>query len=145
VGLALGSRLAVIALQIVLPQSAGSDSSAQVTLLNDAVNGAIIGVMIGLAQASLLARRVLDSWGLATFVLTSTLGWLGLVLLDSLLISMTSSATGLGPVLQVGILFLGFALTGIISGFELPSLLKKHQQQLVEQASNVYTPAAGTD
>jgi hypothetical protein len=145
VGLMLGSRLAVIAFQFILPQPAGGDTSAQVSLLNDAANGAVIGVMIGLAQAALLARRVSDRGGLITFVVTSGLGWLGLVLLDSLLLSMISGLADPGPVLQIGILLLGFALAGAISGFELPSLLKKHQQQLVEQASNVYNPAAGTD
>ena len=145
VGLMLGSRLAVIAFQFILPQQAGGDNGAQASLLGDAANGAVIGVMIGLAQAALLTRRVSDRGGLITFVVTSGLGWLGLVLLDSLLISLTSGAAGLGPVLQIGILFLGFALAGAISGFELPSLLKKHQQQLMEQAPHVYNPAAGTD
>ena len=106
VGLMLGSRLAVIAFQLILPQQAGGDTGAQVSLLNDAANGAVIGIMIGLAQAALLARRVLDRGGLITFVVTSGLGWLGLVLLDSLLISVASGAANLGPVLQIGILLL---------------------------------------
>ena len=67
------------------------------------------------------------------------------MLLDSLLISVASGIADLGPVLQIGILLLGFALAGAISGFELPSLLRKHQQQLVEQAVNGYNSAAGTD
>src|SRR5207248_477738 len=75
VGLMLGSRLAVIAFQLILPQQAGGDTGAQVSLLNDAANGAVIGIMIGLAQAALLARRVLDRGGLITFVVTSGLGW----------------------------------------------------------------------
>jgi len=141
VGLALGSTLAVMAAPLI---SQSGDGSAQVGFLSDAINGLIIGLMIGLAQAAFLARRVTDRAGLLTFVITSVLGWLALVLLDWLLLSLTSEMSFLDPFRQLVILFLGFALAGISSGFELPSLLRKHQQQLVEHSPDAYTSATGT-
>lgn len=142
VGLALGSSLAVMAAPLISPQS--GDGSAQATFFGDAANSAIIGLMIGLAQAAFLARRVTDRAGLLTFVITSVLGWLALVLLDTLLLSLTSEMSAFDPIRQIIILFLGFALAGIISGFELPALLRKHQQQLVEQSPDAYTSATGS-
>jgi hypothetical protein len=142
VGLALGSTLAVMVSSLIVSPLVGD--SAQGALLSDAANSAIIGLMIGLTQAAFLARRVTDRPGLITFVVTSVLGWLGLVLLDWLLLALTADMAGFDPIRQILILFLGFALAGIISGFELPSLLKKHQQQLVEQSPDAYTSATGT-
>jgi hypothetical protein len=143
IGLSLGSTLAVMASPALFSQF--NSGGAQISLLSDAANSVIIGLMIGLAQAALLARRVSDRAGLVTFVVTSVLGWLGLVLLDWVLLTTTADMTALDPIRQIVILFLGFALAGAISGYELPSLLKKHRQQLIEQTPYAYTPPAGTD
>jgi MFS family permease len=137
VGLALGSTLAVMASPLI--SSLLSDGSPQAVLLSDATSGLLIGLMIGLAQGAFLARRVADRAGLLTFVATSVLGWLGLVLLDWLLLALTPDMASLDPIRQIAILFLGFALAGTISGFELPSLLKKHRQQLMEQPPDAST------
>jgi hypothetical protein len=135
VGLALGSTLAVMAAPLT-----GSWDQFYI----DAANGVVIGLMIGLAQAAFLARRVTDRAGLLTYVISSILGWLALVLLDWLLRSLTSEMSAFDPIRSIVILFLGFALAGIISGFELPTLLRKHQQQLMEQSPDAYTSATGT-
>jgi hypothetical protein len=141
-GLSLGSTLAVMASPALFSQF--NNGGAQITLLSDAANSVIIGLMIGLAQASLLARRVSDRAGLITIIVTSVLGWLGLVLLDWVLLTLTAEMTGLDPFRQIIILFLGFAVAGAISGYELPSLLKKHRQQLIEQNPDATSPPAGS-
>jgi len=144
VGLALGSAIVSIIFPLIFPASTNGTGSDPGSLLRDAANGAVLGLGIGIAQATLLVRRVSDTTGVVTFVLTSALGWLGLVLFDTLLVSMTSSfSSGAGPVLQISILLLGFALAGLISGYEIPSLLKKHQQQLLEENKpDANSPAA---
>jgi hypothetical protein len=144
VGLALGTALVSMTFPLIFPDSTGGATGDPVSLLRDAANGAVVGLGIGLAQATLLARRVSDSAGIVTFVLTSGLGWVGLVLLDTLLVSITSGvSSGAGPIVQISILLVGFALAGLMSGYEIPSLLKKHQQQLLEEnRPDATTPAA---
>jgi hypothetical protein len=133
VGLALGTVLASTVLPTLFPGVQNLSSNDPLTLLSDAANGAAIGLVIGLAQATLLVRRVSDTWGVVTFVLTGALGWLGLIVLDFLLLSVVSGGTSTNPVLSIAILLLGFALAGTISGYELPSLLTKHQNQILEE------------
>jgi len=143
-GLALGSALVSILFPLIFPASTNGAAGDPVSLLRDAANGAVVGLGIGIAQATLLVRRVSDTAGILTFVLTSALGWLGLVLIDTLLVSVTSSfSSNVGPILQISILLLGFALAGLMSGYEIPSLLKKHQQQFLEENKpDANTPAA---
>jgi hypothetical protein len=147
-GLALGSAVVSITFPLIFPASANAATNAAaadpLSLLRDAANGAVVGLGIGIAQATLLVRRVSDTSSILTFVLTSALGWVGLVLIDTLLISVTSSfSSTVGPILQISILLLGFALAGLMSGYEIPTLLKKHQQQLLEENKpDAHTPAA---
>lgn len=145
-GMALGTMMASIGFPLLFPGVVSLTSNNPLTLLTEAANGAAIGLVIGMAQATLLVRRVSDTWGIVTFVLTSALGWLGLVLLDFLLLSVVSGGTSTNPVLSIGILLVGFALAGTISGYEIPSLLAKHQNQLVEENKpDVRAPAARSD
>ncbi len=146
VGLALGTLLASIVLPSFFPGIQSLSNSDPLVLLTDTANGAAIGLLIGLAQATLLVRRVSDTMGIVTFVLTGALGWLGLVVIDFLLLSVVSGGTSTNPVLSLAILLVGFALAGTISGYEIPSLLANHQKQLVEENKpDARAPAAGSD
>lgn len=141
-GLTLGSLIALMAIPSVWVLPSDSSNFQQVALLNDTINSAVIGLMIGIAQAALLSRRVSDRASLITFVLTSALGWLGLTLLASLLISATEGMTGLGAARQLGILLVSFAVAGAISGIELPALLKKSKQEPAKEIAPDDNPAA---
>jgi hypothetical protein len=145
-GMALGTMMASIGFPLLFPNIVSLTSNDPLTLLTEAANGAVIGLVIGLAQATLLLRRVSDTWGIVTFVLTSALGWMGLVLIDYLLLSIVSGGTSTNPLLSIIILLVGFALAGTISGYAIPSLLAKHQNQLVEENKpHARAPAARSD
>lgn len=145
-GLTLGSLVALMALPLVLPLPSDETNAQQVTLLRDSINSAIIGLLIGAAQAILWIRRGKNRGSIITFVATSALGWLGLSLVASQLITATENMTGLGAMRQLGILFISFAVAGAISGIELPTLLKKAAQKpAVEAKSDDDHAAAGAD
>jgi hypothetical protein len=63
-----------------------------------------------------------------------------------LLLSVISGGASTNSVLSLAILLVGFALAGIISGYEIPSLLANHQKQLMEENKpDARAPAAGSD
>ncbi len=145
-GTALGSVLATVILPLVWPTSALVNIYGDVDVVRSATPALIIGLLLGSTQATLLIRRVSDTGGVLTFVVTSGLGWLGLDFVGSMLSTATQTMAGLGLVRDIVILFPSFVVAGIISSIEFVPLLKKHQQQFVEETtSHVYTPIARAD
>lgn len=142
-GLALASGLIAIVLPTIFPLPATADPNyEQAAAIRDTVNGAIVGLMVGAAQAAILVRKVTDRTAIGIFVLTNMLGWLALALLASFLATAIGTMRELGDTRQTIILFLSFTLAGMISGLELINILKKHQQEIEEETSpNVHRPA----
>jgi hypothetical protein len=146
VGLALGSMLASLGFPVLFPGVVNLAANDPLVLLSQTADGALIGLVIGLMQATILLRRVSDTWGIIMFVATSGLGWLGLILVDYFLLQLVSGGQSTDPVLSIVILFIGFALAGLLSGYEVPSLIARHQEQLIEEKKpDAHAPAARSD